>query len=1136
MKIKTIAIFAAALLVAACDSTDSDGLQGQIDELKSEQIATVDQQIAGINASLSLLEAADKALKDYISALEGSAGELQAKDDSLEQKIAELRKFVNDELKNAKDWASATFATLEQYQGLVGEIAGIKADIASMQGAVETAYTKAIQDAISESEASMKTWVNSQLTGYYTIAEMNAKLDVLGRAITDGDAATLATLRGELATAKEDITTAYGKAIAEAISENNGTINQKISDEIKSATDALQGKIDALTERVAALEARMAALEADVARLIAMVQSVVVVPDYSDGSVALSKVADNEVRFEVYPLAAAEAIAQAGPSILSLDYVETMTRSSEQMVNLPVREVSFTGKTLLLTVDGTDLPGAVLEGESSACARLMISDGTNTRSSEYFPIYRKVPDAVVTGEYEDLGEISVTVYGYSALDGEAYGIEFDQSDLSYDPNAAMTEVKGADNKFNCRLTGLSSNTRYYYRAFVLCNGVRIYGKSKSFTTRDFSATLTTEVVTDIGVFAATLNGSLQVNSVDTLDKEVGFLLSDSASALDEMVSWGYEAMRSDLQQDGTFSYKLYAQYQGRYIGDPPSLKRNTTYYVVAWAKVHGKLFYGEVKSFTTQEDFTATVTTGEATDIGLFAATLNGSLEVSTPEPLYKSVGWKTLAIDNSTMDTLTPDGLMDWLKTGGNTVYAETLQTDGSFSHTYTNLQNNTTYYVVSFARVHDKEYYGEVISFTTQDYTVTVTTGAATDIGVLKATMNGSLNVSTNELDQYDKYVGFVYSDSATTLDELKTGGVYVYASLQSDGSFSYDQATSLKPGTIYYVAAWASILNKDYYGEVKTFTTQDLTVTTGAATSVDALVTTLYGSLEVSTAETLSMGVGFIFSDSASTLDELRLGDYISVLLQPDGTFSYDLTVLSSNSACYYVAYASVGGKKFYGEVKTFTPVSLPTNTNPVDLGLSVKWASFNLSKTGFVSALEKSGDYYAWGETGPYYNSLSPLSWKNGKTGGYDWSSYKWCNGSSTTLTKYNSDSSYGNVDNMTVLEAEDDAAHVVLGGAWRIPTFAEWNELIENCTWIWATLNGVSGELVISGKNGNRIFLPSYLYRTKTTLSGARGCNYWSSTRNSGRPDLARVLYATGNAVSASSRDRRYGLAIRPVSD
>ena len=52
------------------------------------------------------------------------------------------------------------------------------------------------------------------------------------------------------------------------------------------------------------------------------------------------------------------------------------------------------------------------------------------------------------------------------------------------------------------------------------------------------------------------------------------------------------------------------------------------------------------------------------------------------------------------------------------------------------------------------------------------------------------------------------------------------------------------------------------------------------------------------------------------------------------------------------------------------------------------------------------------------------------------------------GSSTSSgwTKYNNKSSYGTVDNKTVLEAMDDAASVALGGKWRIPTYEGWEEL------------------------------------------------------------------------------------------
>ncbi|MBQ7388829.1 MAG: hypothetical protein IJW01_05635, partial [Paludibacteraceae bacterium] len=136
--------------------------------------------------------------------------------------------------------------------------------------------------------------------------------------------------------------------------------------------------------------------------------------------------------------------------------------------------------------------------------------------------------------------------------------------------------------------------------------------------------------------------------------------------------------------------------------------------------------------------------------------------------------------------------------------------------------------------------------------------------------------------------------------------------------------------------------------------------------------------------------------------------------------------------------------------------------------VDLGLSVKWATCNVG----ASTPEGYGNYYAWGET----TTKST----------YDWSTYKWCNGSYKTLTKYCTSSTYGTVDNKTVLELADDAARVNWGGAWRMPTDAEWTELRENCEWtLTSDYNGtgVKGRVVTSKTNGNHIFLPAAGYRS-----------------------------------------------------
>lgn len=202
--------------------------------------------------------------------------------------------------------------------------------------------------------------------------------------------------------------------------------------------------------------------------------------------------------------------------------------------------------------------------------------------------------------------------------------------------------------------------------------------------------------------------------------------------------------------------------------------------------------------------------------------------------------------------------------------------------------------------------------------------------------------------------------------------------------------------------------------------------------------------------------------------------------------------------------------------------------------VDLGLpsGLKWASYNLG----ASKPEEYGDYYAWGETEPYYGSLDPLTWNEGKEAGYTWASYKWCRGSYSTMTKYCSNSSYGYngfTDTKSVLDLEDDAASVNLGGKWRMPTDAEFTELRNNCTWEWSAVKGINGQKV-TGPNGNSIFFPAAGSRDNTLLSGA-GSNgdYWSSSLYTDNPYLAWDVYFYSGIVFGN-RSRCSGLSVRPV--
>ena len=184
--------------------------------------------------------------------------------------------------------------------------------------------------------------------------------------------------------------------------------------------------------------------------------------------------------------------------------------------------------------------------------------------------------------------------------------------------------------------------------------------------------------------------------------------------------------------------------------------------------------------------------------------------------------------------------------------------------------------------------------------------------------------------------------------------------------------------------------------------------------------------------------------------------------------------------------------------------------------VDLGLSVKWASMNIGAT----KPEDLGDYFAWGEI-----TTKTL---------YSWATYKWCRGSSSTLTKY-TNSGYI-IDNKTILETGDDVASLNWGGSWRIPTDIEMTELCEKCTWHWTTQNGMEGYKVTSKKNSNSIFLPAAGYHNSENNLVSVGSSgyYWTSVCSTTYQSSAYRLRFLSNVFGVDSNNRCHGMSIRPV--
>lgn len=213
-------------------------------------------------------------------------------------------------------------------------------------------------------------------------------------------------------------------------------------------------------------------------------------------------------------------------------------------------------------------------------------------------------------------------------------------------------------------------------------------------------------------------------------------------------------------------------------------------------------------------------------------------------------------------------------------------------------------------------------------------------------------------------------------------------------------------------------------------------------------------------------------------------------------------------------------------------------IPDSEYYVDLGLpsGIKWAKSNLTVNGFAYPADPTvfGDYYAWGETEPYYTSLKvngeqnvTVTWKSGYEGGYTQGNYN----KNTALSAYTSASDK--------LSLEHDAAHVVLGGNWRTPSVADLDELEANCTVSAATLDGVNGVKYTSNLNGESIFMPCNGYFNGTTFKGYTASSpanrFWMIDNST-----ATTAYQQYGAQSSpgthayGAKDKWRGASIRPV--
>ena len=400
------------------------------------------------------------------------------------------------------------------------------------------------------------------------------------------------------------------------------------------------------------------------------------------------------------------------------------------------------------------------------------------------------------------------------------------------------------------------------------------------------------------------------------------------------------------------------------------------------------------------------------------------------------------------------------------------------------------------------------------------TVTTEEVTEITKTTAVCGGKVK-SENGWAVTERGVCWGTEPNPTPSDSHTVDG-------EGMGAFT-SEITGLAPGTKYYVRAYAKNAAGTGFGAEKSFTT--LENGGGGGTQTVATVTT--NNVTDITQTTATCG-GEVKSENGWAVTERGVcwgtepnptpSDNCTVDGEGVGAFTSEITGLEPDTKYYVRAYAKNAAGTGFGEERNFTTQGTGGGGGGtgdhayVDLGLpsGLLWATCNVG----ADKPEDYGNYYAWGET----TTKST----------YNWSTYKWCNGNWNNLTKYNTESDYGTVDNNTVLDPEDDAARANWGGDWRMPTYDELKELKDRCTWTWRT-QGVKSGYRVTGPNGKSIFLPAagHYCDGSLYLEGGYG-NYLSSSLRTDHPSFAYGLVFDSGRVYMSDGGRYYGQSVRPV--
>lgn len=363
-------------------------------------------------------------------------------------------------------------------------------------------------------------------------------------------------------------------------------------------------------------------------------------------------------------------------------------------------------------------------------------------------------------------------------------------------------------------------------------------------------------------------------------------------------------------------------------------------------------------------------------------------------------------------------------------------------------------------------------------------VTTGSA-DVTVTSATFHGTVK-GLEEQNASAYALGFYYGKSEDNLSEK----------VAATGSSEFQATVSGMPGDVVYYQAYVTLQGRvTYKGSVQSAIMTDAKAITGEPKDLTANSVILTGKLEKAPQEATS---GIVISGAEGS-EKVRAGVRI-VAAGINDNYEIKAEGLLPNTTYHYTAYLDLGNGTVYGEDRTFTtaPADFNPDTDLVDLGLSTKWAKYNVGATD-----EKQlGGLFGFGDMTGFQTSIN--------------------------LEDYASADIY---------KTDRDVANKVYGSWVTMPTIDEFEELFTECKkeWVEDTENHVAG-YKFTGPNGNSIFLPAAGTRTQGNVSG-EGLNgyYLSGSINATDNRFAMAYNFDQNAARRTTTPVYQALAIRPVS-